>query len=413
MAFLLTPNPWGIKRKDALYWQMTGQTARAILPRMQVYFVLYHRFDNSSGIHIFHLANELQKRGIACTALVPDSPESVRSFGEPAFAVETFNLGWQRRIAQRFAKRGDSIVHAWTPREVTRKPTLELATRLRAPYLIHLEDNERVVYLSHAKHKAAERGKRKLSKRLIHPLRWRQFMRGAAGVTALIDDLLEFCPPGTPGKVFWPACEPVIFDMPTAPDLALRRSFGIPDHALVLYYPGNVHAANVEDVNTLYRAVVLLNAGGVPVWMLRTGTHSSKLSNALPELPQIIELGHQPSSRIPEFLRVADILAQPGRADRFNIYRFPSKLPMFLASGRPVILPECNLGKHLSDGENCLLTRDGTAEELSGKIAALAADPLLRERLGVAGRTFAREHLRWDIAADRMIRFYESILAAW
>jgi glycosyltransferase involved in cell wall biosynthesis len=380
---------------------------------MHVYFVLYHRFDNASGIHIFHLANELQKRGIACTALAPDTPESVLSFGEPAFKVETFKLGWRSRIAQRFAKRGDSIVHAWTPREVTRKPTLELAARLRSPYLIHLEDNERDIYLAHAKRrKAGERGKRKVSDRLIHPLRWRQYMRGAAGVTALVDDLLEFCPAGTPGEVFWPACEPAIFDMPTAPDRALQRSVGIPEDAIVLYYPGNVHAANVEDVQALYRAIQLLNARGLPVWMLRTGTRSNKLGTALPDLPQIIELGHQPSSRIPEFLGVSDILVQPGRADRFNAYRFPSKLPMFLASGRPVVLPGCNLGRHLTDGRNCLLTRDGTAEELCEKIALLVADPSLRERLGTAGREFARHNLRWDIAADRMVRFYESILAA-
>jgi glycosyltransferase involved in cell wall biosynthesis len=280
--------------------------------------------------------------------------------------------------------------------------------------LIHLEDNERFLYLANTRRKqAGGRGKRKVSNRLIHPLRWRQFMRGAAGVTAVVDDLLEFSPAGTPGAVFWPACEPTIFDMPIAPDRTLRRSVGIPEDALVLFYPGNIHAANVEDVHVMYQAIFLLNARGLPVWMLRTGVRSSKLHMSLPEMPQIVDLGHQPSSRLPQYLGVADILVQPGRADRFNAYRFPSKLPMFLASGRPVVLPGCNLGEHLVDGLNCLLTRDGTAEELCEKIASLAADPLLRERLGAAGRIFARENLRWEIAADKMVRFYESVLAAW
>jgi hypothetical protein len=46
-------------------------------------------------------------------------------------------------------------------------------------------------------------------------------------------------------------------------------------------------------------------------------------------------------------LALADLLVQPGKPDAFNDYRFPSKLPEFLSVGRPVILPDTNIAKHM------------------------------------------------------------------
>ena len=50
------------------------------------------------------------------------------------------------------------------------------------------------------------------------------------------------------------------------------------------------------------------------------------------------------AARLPALLRLADVLVQPGESNRFNTHRLPSKLPEFLASGRPVIMPRANLG---------------------------------------------------------------------
>ena len=66
-----------------------------------------------------------------------------------------------------------------------------------------------------------------------------------------------------------------------------------------------------------------------------------------------------PWREIPGYLALADAYVQPGAPDDFNRYRLPSKLPEFLAMGRPVILPACNLGNELTDGENALLLREG------------------------------------------------------
>jgi glycosyltransferase involved in cell wall biosynthesis len=382
---------------------------------MHILFVNYHWFENTSGIHIFYLANELERRGVRCTVLVPERPESVASFGTPRFSVETFRQARLRYMLHRPQDAEDgTLVHVWTPREVVRAPSLRLAARLRAPYLVHLEDNERHIYLAYraAARRAGRRWNLKRTRRLIHPLHWRGFLAGAAGVTCIVDSLLRFRPEHVPGQVFWPACEPEIFDLPTTTDSALRRSLDIPDDAFVLFYPGNVHPANVEDVAELYRAVALLNQRGLPVWLVRAGQIDPHVAARLNPPQSIVEIGYRPASEIPQYLGAADVLVQPGRSDTFNAYRFPCKLPMFLASGRPVVLPDCNIGGHLRDGEHCLITHTGSAEEIAEKVSRLIADPALRRRLGDSGRAFASANLRWDVAADRLMQFYRQTLAA-
>ena len=62
-------------------------------------------------------------------------------------------------------------------------------------------------------------------------------------------------------------------------------------------------------------------------------------------------------AEIPGYLALADAFVQPGAPDDFNRYRLPSKLPEFLAMGRPVILPHCNIGNDLTDGAECAAAR--------------------------------------------------------
>ena len=60
--------------------------------------------------------------------------------------------------------------------------------------------------------------------------------------------------------------------------------------------------------------------------------------------------------------------------DDFNRYRLPSKLPEFLAMGRPVMLPHCNIGHDLEDGEDALLLERGDAIEIAERLEQLIAD---------------------------------------
>jgi hypothetical protein len=100
---------------------------------------------------------------------------------------------------------------------------------------------------------------------------------------------------------------------------------------------------------------------------------------------------------------------QPGRADSFNDYRFPSKLPEFLAMARPVILPASNVGLRVRDGEDAMVLRFGSALEIAAAIKQILEDSSLGRRLSANARRFYEEHFSWSLAARKVMAFYSGI----
>ena len=203
-----------------------------------------------------------------------------------------------------------------------------------------------------------------------------------------------------PAEIVWPAYEPELFtDEPADPEL--RRRLGIAEDEAVLVYAGNVHDANAAEMRSLYLAVAALNRSGRRVRLVRLGRDFVRFVE--PELRElhdyVVHLPLQPRSEVPRYMRLADVLVQPGRADAFNDYRFPSKLPEFFACGRPVVLPETNLGRYVADGEDCLLLRRGDALEIAAAVERILADDELRERLGRGARDVRRADLQ--LAGER------------
>jgi glycosyltransferase involved in cell wall biosynthesis len=381
---------------------------------MHVYFINYHPFRESSGIHIHFLANALEAMGIPCTACVPRSPESVHDFGTTAYRSMGFaRLNRRLLLSPGSFRLEGAVFHAWTPREVVRKATAGAARRTGCPYFVHLEDNEEHVFETHTGLTVEQASrlpwfrKALLPRGFIRPDRYREFMACSAGVTCISESLCEAVS-GTPAMTFWPACEAEFFDLPPEPDYEFRRAVSIPEEAVVLTYTGNLHRANRDELSTLYRAVAELNRGGRCVRLVRTGSDHADLPADVAEAakPYVIAFGSRPPAELIRFVAAADILVQPGRPGPFNDYRFPSKLPMYLASGRPVVLPAANIGEHLADGTECRLLRHGTVDELVEVLEPLVDDAGLRRRIGVAGRAFAANRFSWEKSAASVLDFY-------
>ncbi len=330
---------------------------------MHIAFVNYEEFQGPSGIHIFHLANALSENNIKSTVIVPNKVGSPNIFGTPRFKVIAF-----KETKRYFSNQTTpDLIHAWTPRETTRKVTQSLAKRFSIPYIVHIEDNEEAIidsYLGKAGDKAFFFNTLKYfyslrPKPICHPERYKQFISNSAGVTLIFENLNSYVPPHLPSTVFWPSCEENIFLIPLETDLKMRERLGISPGDIVLTYPGNVHKANVQDIINLYEAVSMAKNNGIDVKLIRIGQdHAGKNCPGFVESNEsILELGDIPPKKIPEYLAVADILVQPGQRNSFNQLRFPSKLPMFLASGRPVIFPKVNFAKYLTDRRKCIFSR--------------------------------------------------------
>jgi len=387
---------------------------------MNILFINYGGFECvNSAIHIFHLANQLVEQGLDCAVAVPGEAGNVSLLGTPRFRCLTYGEAEEGGFG--FADRGGpSLIHAWTPRDRVRRLVQRVSRAYGCPHIVHLEDNEEEITadqvgLPFEKLRALSAAQlaRLIPETLSHPIHYREFLAEAAGVTVIMDRLLEFKPDATPWEVLWPGFDPAFAALP-ASNPELRYGLSIGEDEFVLVYPGNTHASNVEEMRSLYTSVALLNHRGHKVRLVRFGTDYCDPLDGNREFvrPYCLELGFRPRHALLGPMAMADALVQPGRPGRFNDYRLPSKLPDFLVSGRPVILPRTNLGRFLRDGEECLHLEEGDAIDIAGKLEMLIREPALRRHIGAGGRDFAQRELNWEPIAAKIRRFYDRVLAA-
>jgi glycosyltransferase involved in cell wall biosynthesis len=379
--------------------------------------VCHNDFRANSAIQMFHLSNALVDLGHEVTTLIPAGTDTVLNCGSPSFRVLEFS-DVVSGVPLLASGAPPDLVHSWTPREAIRKLTQNLVERFGCPYFVHLEDNEDFVTsvltglpLEQLLVLPDSIIDPRIGGTWSHPRRMRAFLAGAAGVSVLIDRLSEFVPDHVPHVTIWPSCNEKAF-YPQDADEDLHFLLGIAKGEFVLTYNGNLHAANLTEMRALYLAVGLLNRVGHRVRLIRLGTDfADAFGEARSQVePFIIQLGHRPHNEQSRYLALADALVQPGRPDKFNDYRFPSKLPEFLRMGKPVVLPKTNVGLAMTDEENCLLLTEGTAVELADKIERLIVNQNLRERLAAGALAFSREHLSWAKAAKALSEFYDDAL---
>ena len=384
---------------------------------MKVLFVHFGPFDSNSGIQAIHFGEELSDLGWEVTLACEGSPS--RAFGSPS--IECIS---HRELSSRRRWRldpDDSLICAWTPREVVRRHVERLHQRLGVPYAVHLEDNEEHLLSAALGRPASELRALPLAEQdqlagedLAHPTRYPEFLRGAAGVTMITAELGDFVPADMPARVVRPGIDSSRFS-PDAEPATSRRRLGLRDDDFVLVYHGHMHYANQHEMLSLYLAVQLLRREGRPARLVRIG-HTifggvdQRSAQAMAD--GVRELGPVRWELIPGHLVLADAFVQPGAPDDFNAYRLPSKLPEFLAMGRPAVLPACNIGTELEDGRDALLLEHGDAIEIAEKLRRVMEEPGLAARLGAAGRRFAVQRLGWRENAAAMADFFSQLIAA-
>ena len=381
---------------------------------LNILFVLYHDFRANSAGQIYPLANELVRLGHNCAVAVPRNKETISVLGTPLFRCLDFSQ--LEDLPTCFPdRRGPDVIHSWTPRENVRIFTEAALSRYPSMNLfVHLEDNE--WHLLEQSTAQSIKSLSALSPEELdyvvppdrsHPIRGVSFMKQATGITVIIDKLRELVPEGLPTLELWPSADESLFSQSSS-DSVSRQTLGIPPGNTILVYPGNVHAANAREVRSLYLAVALLNREGHPTTLVRAGLDFVSFlgpdegwarSNA-------IELGYIAKREIPSFLALADVFVQPGRPDHFNDYRFPSKLPDFLAMGRPVILPRSNIGLHMRHEEDAWVLDNANGPAIAEAVRAIMTDSALYARLADGALRFFRARLSWPLSARNLSSFY-------
>jgi GT2 family glycosyltransferase/glycosyltransferase involved in cell wall biosynthesis len=382
-------------------------------------FVNYGDFTTNSLNHLSGFTRWLSGRGHECIVAVPHGLDTLRAVPAPAFAAASYEQVLAG--AARFSNgQPADVLHAWTPREAVRR--FVLAHQRQSPatrVLVHLEDNEEHLAAAFAGVEFAalrdlpdDALAARLGESLPHPRRYRQLLALADGVTVIVAPLREFVPPGVPVHELPPGVDFSLY-RPQPPDEALRHSLGLARHEKTVVYTGSTTFANADAMRQLLRAIQLLNERGTAVRLVRTGFHPDEFTRdcAFDWRRFTIDAGFVAKEQLPAFLALADVLVQPGTPGAFDSYRLPSKLPEFLAAGRPVVAPAANLGTELQEGRDALLLPTGRAEEIAERIARVLADPALAESLGRHGAAFARARFDLEQIGPRLLEFYAAARA--
>ena len=385
---------------------------------MNLLFVNYGDFTTNSLNHIAGFAAILRAAGHDCVVAVPGNLDSLNAIPNPQFRAASYEQLLKNPALFQNGRPAD-IVHAWTPREGVRRFLIGYRRLAQSRVIIHLEDNEEHLlesYMGRDLDLLREESQldypKPLPDALCHPVRHRNLLRLADGVTVIVGTLREFVPQGIPVLSLPPGVDLSQYH-PGASHAGLREHLMIRPDERVIVYTGSNTFANEAEIRELFLAVQRLNAAGWPTRLVRTGFSSPDFIASLPAdwAQWTIDLGFIEKNRLPGLLTMADVLVQPGAPGAFNDYRLPSKLPEFLASGRPVVTVASNLGLLLEDGVNALILPLADAPAIAEACIRLFSDAALASRLGAGGFAFARKHFDLSTLGRDLEAFYAETLA--
>jgi len=387
---------------------------------VNILFANYGDFTTNSLNHIGGFANALSARGHSCVVAVPAGKESLSATPNPLFIPALYDEVLALPVF--FPDRGTAdVIHAWTPREFVRRFVLayQRGARKAAKLVIHLEDNEENLISGYARRPPAELRAMPFAEldelmtdSLPHPLRHRTFLRLADEATVIVERLRELVPPTVPWSLLEPGVGPDYLK-PLGDDPELRKSLGLAPREKVVVFTGSNTFANEPDMRELYVAIRILNQRGLPTRLVRTGFNRPEFLRSISDelKAHVADLGFIPKARLPALLGIADVLVQPGRPGPFNDYRLPSKLPEFLASGRPVVLPPTNIALEMRDGVDALFLSSGAPENIADCCERIFKDRKLAAELGKNGAAFARRRFNLEANSSRLLELYERVLA--
>ncbi|WP_437894984.1 glycosyltransferase family 4 protein [Sorangium sp. So ce124] len=196
---------------------------------------------------------------------------------------------------------------------------------------------------------------------------------------------------------------------PMEPDPQLAEEHGLSGKFVVLF-AGNMGAAQALS-SVLAAADLLRDLADIRIVFVGEGVDAPRLRREAADraLPNVVFIGQQPHERMPYFFAMADVLLAHLRRDPCFEMTIPSKIPAYMAAGRPVLVG--------AGGDPADLVRDsgaGLACEPGDPLALAAAirqlhgmAPEARRAMGETGRRF---FLTW-FTRDSLITRYEEVFA--
>jgi glycosyltransferase involved in cell wall biosynthesis len=188
-----------------------------------------------------------------------------------------------------------------------------------------------------------------------------------------------------------------------------RRQLGLsPDEFAVGWIGRMTGVKRTEDVLLAFRG---LRERGVGARLLMVGdgpdrAHVERRAQELGVMRDTLFLGYQED--VAPYYAAFDVFVLPSSNEGTPVTTIEA-----LASSKPVVATRVGgVPDVVRDGEDGFLVELGAVDALSDRLARLAGDPALRERMGAAGRERVLPRYAVDRLIDDIDRLYRSLLAA-
>jgi glycosyltransferase involved in cell wall biosynthesis len=423
-----------VKASAGIEQEPAGDSALAIL------FVCQNDFSAPSEKQVLGFAQQLVRQGhrvMIGIAGAEATAEQEGATGVPALTVHRYAFVRGRLRAEDLDMARDfapSIVHAWNSRVSTIAAARAICRAAGAPMFVHFEDDEWRLP-EHPPGESLRRrvghlGRRALSN-LDPSLWWHSTWRSrrTAARHAVAFDALTPALAQEVQRRMGRACTVVLPVTPEAPSLSPadlhERGPGAganapwpQDGVPTLLITGTIWPVYLPDFMVGFRAIAELQRRGRVVRFVHAGRilprfdPQALVSEAGMAPGSATFLGYLPFGAIPELLRRADILLQPGPPSEFNRLRLPSKLQAYLESGTPTITFGVGFGELLEDRVEVLKTQSGDPGELADRIEELLDDRDLRATLAHRGPLAAQRLFDPAGNTDQLLRVYRQGLAS-
>lgn len=175
-------------------------------------------------------------------------------------------------------------------------------------------------------------------------------------------------------------------------------------------YCGTV--SNYKDgVNILLESFGLI-ANDVPnVKLYILGSHPYKKDNEINEgiiekygiRDRIFMPGAVPGSKMPQYLKSAEVLVL-SRPDNIQAtYGFPTKLGEYLMTGNPVVVTRVGeLDDFLEDWKSCLFAKPGSAQDFAERLKWVLQHPDEAKEIGMCGKIVAEKNFNYQIEGKKI-----------
>ncbi|MHC5762484.1 glycosyltransferase family 4 protein [Nostoc sp.] len=186
------------------------------------------------------------------------------------------------------------------------------------------------------------------------------------------------------------------------------------DDKFVVLYSGNI--ALTQGLETVIEAAVCLRHIKDIVFVI---VGESRALQRLQEYclfngaDNVLLLPLQPREKLPEMLAASDVglIVQKCNVISFNM---PSKIPLLLASGRPIVgsVPATGTAaKAIALSGGGIIVEPESPNAMAAVVQDLYNNPILRAKLGNQGRQFAVENYSLEQALDRYEGLFSDIVA--